>query len=183
MLGRYTPLLASLVLLTACHHRVPDRGDLKGVPPPAKELTWESFFRARWPDPLHEKYEELFGKPFPNPSSRHFSTGRPFSDTKKYELEFDATAVPGARAETESAAGAHAVSLELPDSADKAVAVKADDKGIRLTVSSPQAARRYRVYRSEELLLPLPDGADPATARVVRDGDWVRIKFHDRKPD
>ncbi len=183
MIGRFAPLFATLVLLTACHQRFPDHADPKGIPPPAaEELSWESFFREPWPDPLHEKYEELFGQPYPNRIRQHFSTTRPFSDVKKYELAFDATAVPGARAETESAGGLHAVSLQIPDSAGKPVAVRADEKGVGLSVSRGLPARRYRVYRSDELVVPLPPGADPDTARVVRDGDWIRIKFHAKSP-
>jgi hypothetical protein len=183
MKGRHAPLLAALLLSSACHGRRPDHAESKAVPPPVhEELTWESFFHEPWPDPLHEKYEDLFGKPYPNPGRQHFDTARPFADVKKFGLAFDETAVPGARAETESAAGMTAVSLQLPDSAGRAVAVRTEDKVIALSVDRPLPARRYRLYRSDEVVVPLPPGADPDTARVVRDGDWVRIKFHDLTP-
>lgn len=181
MSTRSAPLLAALVFLAACHYRRPDHADPEGVPPPAhEELSWESFFHQPWPDPLHEKYEELFGAPYPNAGRQHFATARPFSDVKKYELAFDATAVPGTRAETESAAGLTAVSLQLPGSAGRPVAVRTDERSIALSVDRPLPARRYRVYRSDEVILPLPPRADPDTARVAREGDWVRIKFRER---
>lgn len=183
MIPRTAIPLAALAFFAACHYRVPDHADPKSAPPPAhEELSWESFFPEPWPDPLHEKYRELFGSPYPNPGRQHFATARPFSDVKKFELAFDATAVPGARAETESAAGMSAVSLRLPDSAGRPVAVRTEDQVIALSVDRPLPARRYRVYRSDEVVVPLPPGADPDTARVVRDGDWVRIKFHGRTP-
>jgi hypothetical protein len=179
MTGPFKPLLVSLLLLPACrYHRAPE-----GLPPPAQEeLTWESFFREPWPDPLHRKYEDLFDKPFPNPTRQHFSTSLPMADVTKYELEFEGTAVPGARVKRESGAGWHALALELPDSSDKEVSVRADDKAVRLRVGRPTAPRRYRFFRSDDLILPLPPGADPATARMERDGDRVRITFLARKP-
>ena len=178
MLSRTAPLFAVLALLPACHVTRPDHTDPKGVPPPARdELTWESFFKEPWRDPLHDKYEELFREPFPAENAKHFSVERPFSDVKKYELAFDAVAIPGAKKEM-SAAGERAVSMLLPDSAGKTVEVKADEKNIRLSVARSLPTRRYRAYRPEELVVPTPAGADPRTARVVRDGDWVRIKFN-----
>ncbi len=179
MTGPFKPLLVSLLLLPACrYHRAPE-----GLPPPAhEEITWESFIREQWPDPLHEKYEDLFDKPFPNPTRQHFSTSRPMADVTKYELALEQTAVPGARVKSESGAGWHALALELPDSSGKEVSVRADDKAVRLTVERPQAASRYRFFRSDDLVLPLPPGADPASARVERDGDRVRITFLARKP-
>lgn len=178
MTGPFQPLLVSLLLLPACAHRAPE-----GLPPPAQlDITWESFFREPWPDPLHEKYGDLFAKPFPNPTGQHFSTNQPMADVAKYELEFEGTTVPGARVRSESGAGWAALALDLPDSTDKEVSVRADDKAVRLTVERPQPASRYRFFRSDDLVFPLPAGADPATARMERDGDRVRITFLARKP-
>lgn len=176
------PLLASLVFLSACAFIRPDHTEPKDLPPPPREeISWESLLWEPWPDPLHEKYEELFGRPFPNAGRQHFETNHPFDDVKKYQLAFEQAAVPGARAETVSGEGRHAVSLQLPDSAGKPVSVEADEKHIRLTVARPGGPHRYRVYPSDKLVLPLPPGADPGTARVSRDGDWVRITFAARK--
>lgn len=178
---RFAPLLAALLVLPACHVVRPDHVDPPGVPPPAREeISWESFFHEPWRDPLRDKYEELFGRPYPNPGRQHFATSRPFSDVKKFEHAFDAIAVQGARAESESAAGLHAISLQLPDSAGRQVAVRPADGSVALSVARSLPARRYRVYRSDEVVVPLPPGADPDTARVQRDGDWVRIKFRER---
>lgn len=158
---RFAPLLAALLVLPACHVVRPDHVDPPGVPPPAREeISWESFFHEPW--------------------RQHFATSRPFSDVKKFEHAFDAIAVQGARAESESAAGLHAVSLQLPDSAGRPVAVRPADGSVALSVARSLPARRYRVYRSDEVVVPLPPGADPDTARVQRDGDWVRIKFRER---
>lgn len=179
MTGPAKPLLVPLLLLSAaCHHRAPE-----GLPPPAQqELTWETFFREPWPDPLHEKYEELFDKPFPHPTPQHFSTNQPMADVAKYDLEFEGTAVPGAKVASESGSGWTALALELPDSAGKEVAVSADERAVRLKVRRPQPPSRYRFFRSDELVFPLPPGADPATARLERDGDRVRVTFLARKP-
>lgn len=177
------PLLASLVLLSSCAYIRPDHGDPKDLPPPVREeISWESLFWEPWRDPLHDKYEELFGRPFPNRGLQHFYTGRPFSDVKKYELAFEQAAVTGARADTVSAGGNHAVSVQLPESAGKPVSVEADEASIRLTIARPGGPHRYRVYPSDQVVLPLPAGADPGTARVTRDGDWVRITFLARAP-
>lgn len=177
MTGPAKPLLVPLLLLSACHHRAPE-----GLPPPSREeITWETFFREPWRDPLHEKYEDLFGKPFPNPTGQHFSTSQPMADVAKYELEFEGTAVPGARVRSETGAGWTALDLELPDSTGKEVSVRADERAVRLTVERPRPPNRYRFFRSDELVVPLPPGADPATARMERDGDRVRITFLARK--
>lgn len=179
MTGPFKPLLVSLLLLPACAaHRAPE-----GLPPPAQlDITWESFFREPWPDPLHENYEDMFGKPFPNPTRQHFSTNQPMADVAKYELGLEGTAVPGARIQSESGAGWTALALELPDSKGKEVSVSADEKAVRLKVERPQPASRYRFFRSDDLVFPLPAGADPATARMERDGDRVRITFIAKKP-
>lgn len=198
---RSAMLLASLLLLTSCHLWMPAHTDPKGLPPPAREemslgsfahpwsgvlhdkyetMSWESFIHEPWRDPLHDKYEELFGSPFPNRPRRHFATDRPFDDVQKYDLAFDNSSIRGTRTETESANGEHAVSMLVPDSAGKSVEVSADDKTVRVAVVRPASPRRYRPSRPEELYAALPAGADPGTARVVRDGDWVRIKFKSR---
>lgn len=174
-------LLASLLGLSACHLWRPDHSDPKGLPPPSREeVTWESFFPVPWPDPLHEKYEELFLAPFPNRSSQHFAVTRPFSDVRKYDLAFHGVAVPGARTEVESAGGEHAVSLLLPGSAGKDVAVRANERSVLVSVAPRLPPHRYRAYRVEETVVPLPPGADPETARVARDGDWVRVRFNSK---
>ena len=176
------PLLASLVFLTACAAIRPDHTEPKDLPtPPREEISWESLFWEPWRDPLHEKYEELFGRPFPNAGRQHYETDHPLDDVKKYQLAFEQAAVSGARSSRSSSEGRSEVSLEVPGSAGKAIAVEADERNIRLTVARPSPARRYRVYPDEELVLPLPTGADPGTARVTRDGDWVRITFLARK--
>lgn len=183
MNGQSAALLASLSLLAGCHYVRPDHTDARGVPPPPREeITWESFFWEPWPDPLHEKYEELFGRPYPNPGEQHFETDRPFSDVRKFDLAFADTAVPGTRVERASAEDRQEVALELPGSAGLPIAVRADERFVRLTVARPRSPRRYRVYPTDELVLPLPEGADPATARVARDGDRVRITFLARRP-
>lgn len=172
------PLLASLVLLSACAAIRPDHTEPKDLPPPPRdEISWESLLWEPWPDPLHEKYEELFGRPFPNAGRQHYETDHPFDDVKKYQLAFEQAAIPGIR----SLGSPREVVLDLPGSAGKTIAVKADDRTVRVTVAPPAAPRRYRVYRPEELVLPLPSGADPDTARVTRDGDRVRITFLERK--
>ena len=175
---RNAPLLVSLLLLSACRLTLPDHTDTRGAPPPAhEEITWETFFQEPWRDPLQDKYEELFREPFPNRPRRHFETTRPFSDVEKYDLAFEAAAIPGARKEIESGGGAHAVALHLPDSAGKRLEVRTEDQNVILSVERPLPERRYRVNRPEETVVPVPAGADPATARVTRDGDWVRIQF------
>lgn len=177
MKGQAKPILAALILTTGCHLYKPDHSDPRGVPPPATgEITWESFFPEPWPDPLHEKYEEMYARTYPNPGRQHFETERPFSDVEKYNQAFEALAVPGTRV----AAADMAVTLELPDSAAKTVSVKADEKGVRVTVWAPSNGHRYRVYRSQELVYPLPADADPASARMEREGDRVRILFTPR---
>jgi HSP20 family molecular chaperone IbpA len=202
MLGRTAPLLASLVFLSGCHLWMPDHTDTKGLPPPTRPemspasfihpwrdvlhdkyetMSWESFIHEPWRDPLHDKYEELFGASFPNPSRRHFATDLPFADVQKYDLAFEAN-TRGVRSETESGGGEYAVAMQLPDSAGKDVELSTDDENIRLSVVRPLPAGRYRSYRPEETVVPLPTGADPSTARVERDGDWVRIKFRSKNP-
>lgn len=178
-----SPLLVSLVLLSACAYFRPDHDDPKHLPPPVyEEISWESLFRVPWRDPLHDKYEDLFGKPFPNAGRQHFETNHPFADVKKYELAFEQAAVTGARADGVSGSGRHAVSVQLPDSTGKPVSVETDEASIRLTIARPGGPHRYRVYPSDQVVLPLPAGADPGTARVTRDGDWVRITFLARAP-
>ncbi len=178
MFAKALPLLAATVLLTACHRIRPDNTDSKFVPPPVREhLTWESFFHEPWPDPLHDKYQELFATPFPNRSPQHFEIGEPFDDVNKYDLAFEATAVPGAQSEAESGGGKHAVSIRLPDSAGKSIEMRPDAGFLILSVKRPVPAHRYRAYRNEDRAVPIPPGADPSTARLVRDGDWVRVKF------
>jgi len=50
--------------------------------------------------------------------------------------------------------------------------------------AAPSAAATISRCRAEEKVIPLPPGADPDTARITRDGDWVRVKFNgDRDPD
>lgn len=172
------PLLASLLLLSACAAIRPDHTEPKDLPPPPREeISWESLFWEPWGDPLHEKYEELFGKPFPNAGRQHFETDHPFDDVKKYQLAFEQAAVAGARVETLN----REVTLDLPGSAGKALAIEADDKNIRLTVARYHAARRYQISPEEQVVLPLPAGADPGTARMTRDGDRIRITFQERK--
>ena len=200
---RLAPLLASLLCLTSCHLWMPDHTDLKGLPPPERPemspvsfahpwrdvlhdkhetMSWESFIHEPWRDPLHDKYEELFGAPFPSRPRRHFATDRPFDDVQKYDLAFDINSIRGTRTETVSDTDEHAVSMLLPDSAGKSVEVTADEKTVRVAVVRAASPRRYRPSRPEELYAALPAGADPTTARVVRDGDWVRIKFKSRIP-
>lgn len=170
--------LASLLLLSACAAIRPDHSEPKDLPPPAREeISWESLFWEPWGDPLHEKYAELFGKPFPNAGRQHFETDHPFDDVKKYQLAFEQAAVTGARSDS---AGKE-VSLDLPGSAGKALSIEADDNNIRLTVARHSAPRRYQIYPGEQVVLPLPQGADPATARMTRDGDRIRITFQERK--
>jgi len=180
MKGKAKPLLASLLLSTGCHLWRPDHGDSKGVPPPPRdEITWETFFPEPWPDPLHEKYAELYGKDFPNPGRQHFETDRPFSDVIKYDQAFAAIAAPGTRAVAD---GTPSLTLNLPESASKVVTVKADDLKVTVSIARAQNPHRYRLYRSEEVVFPLPAGADPATARVERDGDRVIVRFQSRAP-
>jgi hypothetical protein len=194
---RSAPLLASLALLSSCALWMPDHTDPKGLPPPARPalsvnsaahpweilhdkyetMNWETFIHVPWRDPLHDKYEELFGDAFPSRPSRHFATDRPFDDVQKYDIALEASAIRGARTETASANGEHALSVLVPDSAGKAVEVSADEKTVRIAVVRPAPSRRYRRMRPEELYAALPAGADPRTARVVRDGDWIRVNF------
>jgi HSP20 family molecular chaperone IbpA len=183
MIPRGAALLAAVLPLSACALFFHDHNDPKGVPPPVHEdISWESFIHEPWADPLHENYEELFGAPFPNPGRQHFDADRPFSDVAKYDLAFNQAAVPGARSETESGGGEYAVALRLPQSADKDVEVSTDEESIRLTATRPGETGRYRANRPEETVVPLPAGADPSTARVERDGDWIRVKFRGKKP-
>ncbi|UPT75150.1 MAG: hypothetical protein M0D55_05420 [Elusimicrobiota bacterium] len=160
---------------------LPAPGPLRpeGRPPPrGEELSWESFFHHPWPDPLHEKYEDLFGAPFPNRSPQHFSLRRPFSDVIKYDLAFETIAIPGARTESETAAGRHSVNLLLPGSAGRDVTLRPGPQDVTVVVAKSGPARRLRSYRSEERVVPLPPEADPASARLARDGDWLRITFN-----
>jgi HSP20 family molecular chaperone IbpA len=183
MIPRRATLLAALLPLSGCAMIFHDHSDPKGVPPPVHEdLSWESFIHEPWRDPLQDGYEELFGAPFPNPGLQHFDADRPFSDVTKYDLAFSQIALPGTHAETESGGGEYAVALRLPRSEGKDVEVATDEQSIRLSVTRPAEASRYRSYRPEETVVPLPAGADPSTARVERDGDWVRIKFRSKAP-
>lgn len=170
-----------LAALGSCRSLNPDHSDPPGQPPRAsEELTWETFFHEPWPDPLHEKYADLFGAPYPAAGNQHFETKRPFADVRKYDLAFENTAIPGARAETETAAGRHTVSLMLPGSAGRPIAVRPGTRVVTLVMSKPGPPRRWRAYRAEERVVPLPPLADPASARLTRDGDWVRITFAEK---
>lgn len=109
------PLLASLLLLSACAAIRPDHTEPKDLPPPPREeISWESLFWEPWGDPLHEKYAELFGKPYPNAGRQHFETDHPFDDVKKFQLAFEQEAFTAARTRTPRVSSATATGSGSP---------------------------------------------------------------------
>lgn len=137
----------------------------------------ELFFHEARPDPLRRKFEELFGEPFPESGFHQFEPFEPFADVKKFNDAFELRGVAGARTELRSEAGKKILSLRLPGSEDKALKVRVNEERILVSLTPKAEPGRYRVARSQDQVLPLPSGVDPASAEIGRQGDIITIVF------
>lgn len=141
----------------------------------------EFFFHESRPEPLREKYEELFGEPYPEDGFHQHKPFRPFEDVQRFNNAYELRAVAGARAGlTETEDGA-VLSVELPGTAQRPLAVRVDDEKVSLSVGPVSPPRRWFVARSEDHVIATPEGVSAESATVSREGDVVRIVFA-RKP-
>lgn len=137
----------------------------------------EFFFHESRPEPLREKYEELFGEPYPEDGFHQHKPFRPFEDVQRFNNAYELRAVAGARAGlTETADGA-VLSVELPGTAHRPLAVRVDGEKVSLSVGPVSPPRRWFVARSEDHVIAVPEGVSPESAVVSREGDVVRIVF------
>lgn len=137
----------------------------------------EFFFHESRPEPLREKYEELFGEPYPEDGFHQHKPFRPFEDVQRFNNAYELRAIAGARAGlTETEDGA-VLSVELPGSADRPLTVRVDEEKVALSVGSKAPARRWFVARTEDHVVAVPEGVSPESAQVSREGDLVRITF------
>lgn len=137
----------------------------------------EFFFHEARPDPLHEKFEELFASPYPDKEFHLFSPFRPFEDVKKFNDAFETLAVDGGKEEVRYEDGRITVAIRAPESAGTPLDWRVDDERILLSFPPALPARKYRVQRARERVVPLPPEADPATASARREGDWIKFVF------
>ena len=129
------------------------------------------------PDPTHEKYEELFGSPYPARGFDPFMRLHPFEEVKAYNRGFDQRAA-GVVTRVSETEGQVAVDIEWPGSAPQPIDVRVAGKSILLSASAPARSSPYRfVAAAKEIVVALPSGAKPDSARVERSGDVVRVTF------
>ena len=137
----------------------------------------EFFFHEARPDPLHQKFEELFREPWPEKGFHQHEPFRPFEDVQKLNEAFELKGVAGARVEVARGERDVVLSVRLPGSAGRPMEVRANEEKVRIALPQTAEPRRYRLHREEEQLVPLPEDADHETARVKREGDLVKITF------
>lgn len=136
---------------------------------------------AAHPDALHVEYADLFGEPFPEyrDGPRPLRPMRPFEDVEAFNNAFD-RAVEGTRATVTSGDKRVVLRVELPGSEGRPVEVLMDRRWVRLVSEPGSTVGRYRLIRRKEHRVPVPQGADPGTAEVRREGDVVEIAFASR---
>lgn len=137
----------------------------------------EFFFHESRPEPLREKYEELFGEPYPEEGFHQHRPFRPFEDVQRFNNAYELRGIAGARANLAESDSAITLEIELPGTAQRSLAVRVDEEKVSLSVGSSAQPRRWFVSRGEEHVLALPNGALPDTAKVKRDGDLLHITF------
>lgn len=137
----------------------------------------EFFFHESRPEPLREKYEELFGEPYPEEGFHQHRPFRPFEDVQRFNNAYELRGVAGARAALERGDAGAVLTIELPGTAERALSVRVDEEKIALSVGPAGPPRRWFLSRSEEHVLRMPEGLDPASAEVRRESDRVRINF------
>lgn len=141
----------------------------------------EAFFKDARPDPLHDKYEELFGEPWPEPGFHQFSPTKPFSEVRKFNAAFDLRGAAGARVETRAVDGRERLEILLPGSAGRTLEVRVDGEKVAISLPSTAPPARWRVRRSEEHLVPLPRDVDMDTVVVECDRDAVVVNYERRR--
>jgi hypothetical protein len=175
-------LAAAVLTVLACAFRAPAEDPGRAGERRSDEVTpygrvREFFFHEARPDPLHEKYEELFAAPFPDKEFHQFSPFRPFEDVKKFNDAFEARGVDGGREEVSREDGRVTVAIHSPRSAGKPLDWRVNEERILLSFPPEGPARRYRVQRARERVIPMPLEADHESASVRRDGDWIKFAF------
>lgn len=141
-------------------------------------VRWrEFFFHESRPEPLREKYEELFGEPYPEDGFHQHKPFRPFEDVQRFNNAYELRAVAGARVELRETGDALTLEIELPGTAGRPLTVRVDSEKVALSVAPAAKPRRWYVARSEDHVVAVPDGIAPETAQVARDGDLVRVTF------
>ena len=148
-------------------------------------LTWparaDDPWREIWgwgQDPLHDKYEERFDKPFQPLPYDVFHRMHPFYEVQAFNREFDRRAA-GVTTRVEGGPSGVNLLVVWPGSGAQAVDVKVERGLVRFASQPPPAASPYhfRAGRAQALDVPVPPGADPKTAHVTRDGDVIRVAF------
>jgi HSP20 family molecular chaperone IbpA len=129
------------------------------------------------PDPTHEKYEELFDAAYPARRFDPFGRLHPFEEVRAFNRGFDRRAAGVATRVTEEGR-AVAVEIEWPGSAPRPIDVRVAGRSILLRAAAPGRGSAYRfVAGAKEIVVDLPRGAKPESARVERSGDVVRVTF------
>lgn len=131
-------------------------------------------------DPLLEKYEELFDKPFPSRSFDAFNRLRPFADVQEFNRQFDLRAA-GVWSRVDEEPGRVLLLVSLPDSAGRALDVSVEGRMVRFRMGTPDPVAigpwRFRSARPRQRELPVPAAANASGAQVFREGDLVRVIF------
>ncbi|MBI4377058.1 MAG: hypothetical protein HY549_11480 [Elusimicrobia bacterium] len=134
------------------------------------------FLHEAKPDPLHSKFEELFGEPFPDKGIPVLRKFQPFRDVQQFETAVQRHA-SGLRTELQSMERSLILLVEVPGLEDKKVEVSINRERIRLSYRARQAPGPYRIAKATDQEIPLPEGADPDSAVVDRRGERLRITF------
>jgi HSP20 family molecular chaperone IbpA len=137
----------------------------------------EFFFHEARPDPLREKYEEMFGEPYPEEGFHQHKPFRPFQDVQRFNEAYELRGIAGARADLSETADAKVLKIELPGTASRPLSVRVDDEKVALSLGPSEAPRRWFVAKAEEHVVATPEGVVAETAKVDREGDVVRITF------
>ncbi|MBI3547524.1 MAG: hypothetical protein HY078_00585 [Elusimicrobia bacterium] len=132
-------------------------------------------------DPLHAKFEELFGEPYPTPEFKQFLPDSPFAEIRKLNDAFEFKALSGASSDVRSDGVAVSVSVRLPESREKELDVYINEDRILLSLVPEAEPGPWHLSKRREVALPIPPRADVRTASVDRRGDVVRISFHERR--
>jgi HSP20 family molecular chaperone IbpA len=141
-------------------------------------------WRRLWgwgPDPLRDKYEELFDVQYPWRSYDPFNRVMPFEDVRHFNRQVDMRAAGAAQRVTEDERTV-TLSIVWPGSAEEAMDVVVHEGLVRLTPSAAQAAQgasryRFRARGSRQLATPVPARAKASTASISRVGDEIRVVF------
>ena len=131
-------------------------------------------------DPLRDKYEELFDRPYPARSYDWFNRSHPFEDVRNFNREFDLRAA-GVSQRVEESDNQVALVVTWPGSAELPLNVTVDGGVVRLAPAAAAAENsgkyRFRAANAQQLETPVPPHAKDGTAKVTRDGDSIRVAF------